>query len=105
MLVPPRPGFDSLRSPLRIRFRTRVPNVTVCDARVNVFCVLDAKHASKNTIVKLLEDAGEAFSEYQDRVMRNLTCKRVQVDEIWAFVYAKAKNVETALDAHALIRH
>ena len=52
--------------------------------------------ASKNTIVKLLADAGEAFSEYQDRVMRNLTCKRVQVDEIWAFVYAKAKNVPTA---------
>ena len=52
--------------------------------------------ASKNTIAKLLEDAGEAFSEYQDRVMRNLTCKRVQVDEIWAFVYAKKKNVATA---------
>jgi len=52
--------------------------------------------ASKNTIVKLLEDAGEAFSEYQDRTMRNLTCKRIQVDEIWAFVYARAKNVKTA---------
>ncbi len=52
--------------------------------------------ASKNTIVKLLEDAGEAFSDYQDRTLRGLTCKRVQVDEIWAFVYAKAKNVETA---------
>jgi len=52
--------------------------------------------ASKNTVVKLLEDAGEAFSDSQDRTMRNLTCKRVQVDEIWAFVYAKAKNVGTA---------
>jgi len=52
--------------------------------------------ASKNTVVKLLEDAGEAFSDYQDRTMRNLTCKRLQVDEIWAFVYAKAKNVGTA---------
>ena len=52
--------------------------------------------ASKNTVVRLLEDAGEAFSDYQDRTLRNLTCKRVQVDEIWAFVYAKAKNVDTA---------
>ncbi len=52
--------------------------------------------ASKNTVVKLLEDAGEAFSGYQDRTLRNLTCKRVQVDEIWAFVYAKAKNVGMA---------
>ena len=52
--------------------------------------------ASKNTIAKLLEDAGEAFSDYQDRTFRNLTCKRLQVDEIWAFIYAKAKNVATA---------
>ena len=31
--------------------------------------------ASKNTIAKLLADAGEAFSDYQDRTMRGLTCK------------------------------
>lgn len=55
--------------------------------------------ASKNNIVKLLADAGEAFSDYQDRTMRGLTCKRLQVDEIWAFVYAKAKKVETAKSA------
>ena len=48
--------------------------------------------ASKNTIVKLLEDAGEAFSDCQDRTKRNLTCKRPRVAEIWAFVYAKAKK-------------
>ncbi len=57
--------------------------------------------ASKNTIVKLLEDAGSAFSDYQDRTMLNLTCKRLQVDEIWAFVYAKAKNAPTAKAAPA----
>jgi len=51
---------------------------------------------SKNTLAKLVEDAGEAFSEYQDRVFRDLLCKRVQVDEIWSFVYAKAKNVAGA---------
>lgn len=52
--------------------------------------------ASKNTIVKLLEDAGKAFSEYQDEHLRNLPCKRIQVDEVWSFVYAKARNVATA---------
>lgn len=52
--------------------------------------------ASKNAIVRLLEAAGEAFSDYQDKAFRNLPCKRVQVDEIWSFVYAKAKNVATA---------
>jgi IS1 family transposase len=54
---------------------------------------------SKNTAAKLLEDAGEAFSDYQDRTLRNLTCKRLQVDEVWAFVYAKAKNVAGAKTA------
>jgi IS1 family transposase len=44
--------------------------------------------------VKLLGDAGEAFSDYQDRTLRGLTCKRIQVDGFWAFVYAKAKNVK-----------
>jgi IS1 family transposase len=55
--------------------------------------------ASKNTVVKLMEDAGEAFSDYQDRKLRGLTCKRIQVDEIWSFVYAKAKNVAHAKKA------
>ena len=48
---------------------------------------------SINTVTKLLEDAGAACSEYQDNVMRNLTCKRIQCDEIWAFCYCKEKNV------------
>ncbi|MGA9721242.1 MAG: transposase [Candidatus Binatus sp.] len=49
--------------------------------------------ASKNTIVKLLADAGNACSEYQDRTLRNLPCNRIQADEIWSFVYAKQRNI------------
>ncbi len=52
--------------------------------------------ASKNTIVKLLADAGKACSDYQDRTFRELNCKRLQLDEIWSFVYAKQKNVAKA---------
>jgi IS1 family transposase len=51
---------------------------------------------SRTTLIKLLEDAGQAFSEYQDRVLINLPCKRVQTDEAWAFCYAKQKNVPSA---------
>jgi IS1 family transposase len=54
---------------------------------------------SKKAVSKLMVDAGQASSWYQDRVFRNLTCKRVQVDEIWAFVYAKQKNVPLAKKA------
>lgn len=35
---------------------------------------------------------GTACSAFQDRVFRNLKCKRIQCDEIWAFVGCKEKN-------------
>lgn len=48
---------------------------------------------AKNTVAKLLVEIGQACTEYQDRTMRGLSCKRVQCDEIWSFCYAKQKNV------------
>jgi IS1 family transposase len=56
---------------------------------------------SKNTVAKLLVEAGHACAAYQDKTLRNLTCKRVQMDEIWSFVYAKNKNVRGAKAAPA----
>jgi IS1 family transposase len=50
----------------------------------------------KRAVTKLLVDAGRAAAAYQDRVFRNLNSKRVQVDEIWTFTYAKQANVPTA---------
>jgi IS1 family transposase len=47
---------------------------------------------ARNTVDKLLCDLGRVCSIYQDRVLRNLPCKRVQCDEIWSFVGAKEKN-------------
>jgi len=55
--------------------------------------------AGKNTIIRLLEDAGEAFSAYQGQAFRNLKLKRIQLDEFWAFCYAKQRNVMFAKDA------
>src|SRR5437016_1416393 len=49
--------------------------------------------ASKVTILRLLEALGPACVSYQDKALRNLTCKRIQCDEIWQFCYAKDKNV------------
>ena len=51
---------------------------------------------SKNTISKLLVDAGKACATYHDEHVRNLECRRIQCDEIWSFTYAKAKNAATA---------
>jgi IS1 family transposase len=57
--------------------------------------------ASKNTVTKLLIDAGKACWAYHDANVRNVKAKRVQVDEIWSFTYAKQKNVAAAKAAPA----
>jgi IS1 family transposase len=51
---------------------------------------------SYNTVCKLFAEAGRVAGEYQDKTLRDLTCKRLQLDEIWSFVYAKEKNVGLA---------
>lgn len=47
---------------------------------------------AKNTVAKLLVDMGRACSDYQDKAFVNLKCQRIQCDEVWSFVGAKAKN-------------
>jgi IS1 family transposase len=49
--------------------------------------------AAKNTVVKLLVDVGKACAEYQNRVLVDLPCKRVQCDEVWSFCYSKQANI------------
>lgn len=46
-----------------------------------------------NTVISLLRQTGKACLEYQDMAMHNLTCQKLQCDEIWSFVYSKDKNV------------
>jgi len=52
-----------------------------------------------NTVDKLFVEAGRACAAYQDKTLRDLRCRRLQLDEIWSFVYAKQKNVPTAKSA------
>src|SRR3954468_10381508 len=57
--------------------------------------------ASKNTVAKLMIEAGHACLAYHDEHVRNLKSRRIQVDEIWSFTYAKQKNVANAKAAPA----
>lgn len=52
---------------------------------------------AKNTIQKLTCDLGEACLEYQNRVLRNLQCTRIECDEIWNFCYAKDRNLPDSM--------
>jgi IS1 family transposase len=65
----------------------------------NIRATVRMTGAAKNTIQKLLLEIGAASLGYQDRALRNLPCKRIQVDECWAFCYAKAKNVTPEIAA------
>lgn len=51
---------------------------------------------SFNTVAKLLADAGAACADLHDEWVVDVPSERVQCDEIWAFCYAKEKNVPTA---------
>ena len=55
-----------------------------------------AADVSINTVKKLLVDAGEACAKFHDKEVRGVTAELVQCDEIWAFCYAKEKNVASA---------
>jgi len=49
-----------------------------------------------NTVLKFIPQIGIACSDFQDKAFHNLTCKRIQCDEIWSFCYAKEKNLPKA---------
>jgi len=48
---------------------------------------------ARNTVTKLLVDLGQACMRFHDERVRNVPVRRLQCDEIWAYVGAKAKNV------------
>lgn len=50
---------------------------------------------SRTTVLKLLVEVGEFCATYQNHTLRNLPCQKVQADELWAFVGAKARNAKT----------
>lgn len=83
----------------RLSIEDRVQILTVLSegTGINAACRITGK--SKNTVLKLLADVGRACALYQDNVMRNLTIKKVHVDEIWSFVGMKQKNVPAGAPA------
>ncbi len=54
-----------------------------------------------NSVAKFFIDTARVCAEYQDRTFRELSCKKLQLDEIWSFVYSKAKNVPQGMEGQA----
>jgi IS1 family transposase len=71
--------------------RSQVVAALVEGSSINATCRMTG--VAKHTVLKLLKTLGCAAASYHDDHVRNLRVRRVQCDEIWAFVYAKQKNV------------
>jgi IS1 family transposase len=79
---------------LPLETRVRVLNLLVEGASLrSISRVCDI---SINTVTKLLVDAGRVCAAFHDQKVRDVKARRVQVDEIWSFTYAKQKNVAAA---------
>lgn len=81
----------------RLTTQERASILTVLSEGMGINAACRVTGASKNTVLKLLADVGEACSIYQDRAMRNLTCAQIQADEIWSFVGMKQKNAPSGV--------
>jgi IS1 family transposase len=75
---------------LSIEKRAQVIGALVEGNSINSTCRMLG--VGKHTVLRLLEDAGEACAKFHDRHVRNMRVRRLQCDEIWQFVGAKQKN-------------
>jgi IS1 family transposase len=53
--------------------------------------------AAKMTVLSLIREVGESCLRFHDAMVRGLSTKYVQADEVWSFCYAKEKNVPAEL--------
>jgi len=76
----------------RLPTTKRVQVVAALVEGTSINSIVRMTGVAKHTILKLLEDMGCACAAYHHRHVRGLRVRRLQCDEIWAFVGAKAKN-------------
>src|SRR5580698_11664417 len=50
----------------------------------------------RDTIMRLGVRVGESCAKIADEKMRSLSCRQIEVDEIWGFIGAKRKNAQRA---------
>lgn len=85
-----------MRDMNRLDTQTRVLILRYLVEGMSVRATARTADVHKATVTKLMIEAGKACAAYQDRALRDLPCQRIQVDEIWSFIYAKEKNVARA---------
>ena len=82
----------------RLPIEKRIQIVSLLVEGMSMRSISRVADVSINTVTKTLEDVGAACCAFQDKTMRDLPLTNVQVDEIWAFIGAKQKNVPADAD-------
>ena len=85
-----------MRSMNKLPIATRAQILSMLCEGASMRSVSRLTDTSINTVAKLLVDAGRFCAGFHDANVRGVKARRVQVDEIWSFTYAKAKNAPTA---------
>jgi hypothetical protein len=67
----------------------------LCEGR-SLRAISRAEDVTLNTVMRLLVSAGNACWQSHDEKVRDVKATRVQCDEVWSFVHAKAKNAPTS---------
>lgn len=83
----------------RLDSKTRAAVISALVEGCSIRAITRMTGVSKPTVLKLLVEIGAVAMKYQDRTFRNLGCRRIQVDECWAFCYSKMKNVTPEIAA------
>jgi IS1 family transposase len=77
----------------KLSTRERVSVIAALVEGASINSTVRMTGVSKPTILKLIVELGAACWDMHCERVRDLPCERVQCDELWAFCYAKAKNV------------
>lgn len=88
--------FHTMRGMNKLSIAKRTQILTLLCEGVSMRSIERIVGCSINTVDKLLRDAGEVALAYHDEYVRSVKAARIQCDEIWSFVHAKAKNAPTS---------
>src|ERR1035441_6370901 len=77
-------------------FEKKVAVVSMLAEGSSIRAIERISSVNQNTIMSLGLRVGTACKKIMDEKMRDLSCKQIQVDEIWGFIGAKQKNAKRA---------
>jgi IS1 family transposase len=76
----------------RLDSKTRAQVISCLIEGCSIRSTVRMTGVAKKTVMRVLVEVGEVCADYQDKVFRNLNCRRLQLDEMWGWIYCKDKN-------------